>query len=168
MRKDIIFSAAANVAKKFSSPFDLLDSLGAVTVLSDKYSPDGLKGYCYFPKRTMFVVINAKLSEAEQRIVAAHEAAHVILHKDHLKIAPMRDFYLYDMKNRLEYEANMFAADFLISDEQVRELTEDWDYFSMCKKLAVSPDLMSFKLFSMTSRGYPYTLPQNLNSTFLK
>ena len=54
--------------------------------------------------------------------------------------------------------------------EAIEELTEqeDMDYFRMCKELYVSPDLMSFKLFSMIQRGYRYNLPQGLNSTFLK
>ena len=74
------------------------------------------------------------------------------------------------MTSKTEYQANLFAADFLISDEEVEELTarEDMDYFRMCNELCVSPDLTSFKLFSMIQRGYRYNLPQNLNSTFLK
>ena len=53
---------------------------------------------------------------------------------------------------------------------EVEALTaqEDMDYFRICKELYVSPDLMSFKLFSMIQRGYQYNLPQGLNSTFLK
>ena len=99
-----------------------------------------------------------------------HEAAHVILHQAQIKVAPMRDNVIYDMTSRTEYQANLFTADFLISDEAIEELTEqeDMDCFRMCKELYVSPDLMSFKLFSMIQRGYRYNLPQGLNSTFLK
>ncbi|NLV51291.1 MAG: ImmA/IrrE family metallo-endopeptidase [Clostridiales bacterium] len=137
---------------------------------SRAYGRNGLKGYCYFSKRTIFVVLNAFLPEVEKRIVAMHEAAHVILHRDLIRVAPMKDNIIYDMTSKTEYQANLFTADFLISDDEVEELTadEDMDYFRMCKALHVSPDLMSFKLFSMIQRGYQYKLPQGLNSTFLK
>jgi Zn-dependent peptidase ImmA (M78 family) len=155
---------------KTNDPYELLDALGVEVRESHAYGPHGLKGYCYFSKRTIFVVLNAFLPEIEQRIVAMHEAAHVILHQAQIKVAPMRDNVIYDMTSRTEYQANLFTADFLISDEAIEELTEqeDMDYFRMCKELYVSPDLMSFKLFSMIQRGYRYNLPQGLNSTFLK
>jgi Zn-dependent peptidase ImmA (M78 family) len=155
---------------KTNDPYELLDALGVELRESDLYGPKGLKGYCFFSKRTMFVVLNAYLCEAEMRIVAMHEAAHVILHRDRIVVAPMKDEIIYDMTSKTEYQANLFAADYLISDDEVEELRaqEDNDYFRMCKMLYVSPDILSFKLFSMIQRGYHYNLPQNLNSTFLK
>lgn len=160
----------AKAKYKTNDPYELLDALGVNLRESRAYGPRGLKGYCYFSKRTIFVVLNAFLPEAEQRIVAMHEAAHVILHQDMIRVAPMKDNLIYDMTSRTEYQANLFAADYLIYDEEVEALTaqEDMDYFRICKELYVSPDLMSFKLFSMIQRGYRYNLPQDLNSKFLK
>jgi Zn-dependent peptidase ImmA (M78 family) len=172
MTGDFIHREVHRVMAKYKTndPYELLDALGVEVRESHAYGPHGLKGYCYFSKRTIFVVLNAFLPEIEQRIVAMHEAAHVILHQAQIKVAPMRDNVIYDMTSRTEYQANLFTADFLISDEAIEELTEqeDMDYFRMCKELYVSPDLMSFKLFSMIQRGYRYNLPQGLNSTFLK
>ncbi|MEF9970856.1 MAG: ImmA/IrrE family metallo-endopeptidase [Oscillospiraceae bacterium] len=171
MQTDNIFGEVKKLQKKFNTrdPFELLDCLGVVQKTSFAYPKNGLKGYCYFSKRSTFAVLNGNLSPEEIRIVAAHEAAHAVLHKDLLKLAPLRDFCLYDMKNRREYDANLFAADFLISDESVEELSanEEMDYFRMCAELCISPDLMAFKLFSMIRRGYNYRLPQGLNSGFL-
>ena len=172
MSGDYIHREVLRIQAKYktSDPYELLDALGAELRESCAYGPKGLKGYCYFSKRTIFVVINGYLSEIEQRIVAMHEAAHIVLHQELIKLAPMKDKVIYDMTSKTEYQANLFAADFLISDEEVEELTarEDMDYFRMCNELCVSPDLISFKLFSMIQRGYRYNLPQNLNSTFLK
>lgn len=172
MTGDYIHREVLRIMAKYKTndPYELLEALGVELRKSQAYGPGGLKGYCYFSKRTIFVVLNAYLSEAEQRIVAAHEAAHVVLHKNIIKVAPMKDSVIYDMASRPEYQANLFSADFLISDEDVEVLTEqeDIDYFHMCKEFYVSPDLMSFKLFSMIQRGYRYNLPQNLNSTFMK
>lgn len=172
MSGDYIHREVLRVIAKYKTndPYELLDAIGAEMRESRAYGRHGLKGYCYFSKRTIFVVLNAFLPEAEKRIVAMHEAAHVILHRDLIRIAPMKDNVIYDMTSKTEYQANLFTADFLISDDEVEELTdcEDMDYFRMCKELYVSPDLMSFKLFSMIQRGYRYKLPQGLNSTFLK
>ena len=115
------------------------------------YSYQKLKGYCYIANRSKFVIINGLLAPAEKKIVAAHEATHPILHKDLIKAAPLRDFTLYDMTSSTEYKANLFTADFLIEDEENNELSNDDDmnYFEMCQTLHTSPDLMSFKLFSL-------------------
>ena len=172
MRNDFIFEKANKLIEKYNSrdPFELLDELGAVVVFSRKYSADSLKGYCLLANRTIYVVINDFLCEAEQRVVAMHELGHIILHRHILQVAPMRDFELYGMKDKTEYEANLFAADSLIPDAEVEELAKDehMDYFSMCKTLCISPELMSFKLYSLIHRGYNYKLPQNINSGFLK
>lgn len=172
MNSDFIRREALRCRKRCGSgdPYELLDALGVELRESEAYGPHGLKGYCFFSKRTIFVVLNALLPEAERRIVAAHEAAHVVLHRELIEVAPMRDMTIYDMTSKTEYQANLFAAELLISDGEVEALTAeaDMDYFRMCAELSVSPDLMSFKLYSMISRGYNYCLPQNLNSTFLK
>ena len=122
--------------------------------------------------RTTYVVINGNLTDSEKRIVAAHELGHIVLHKDHLKLAPMKDSILYDMTGKLEYQANSFAADLLISDAEIRSLLkeEEMDYFEACHRLDTAPDLISFKLFNLNKRNTSYNLPlpTNLNSVFLR
>ena len=138
-----------------------------VVIESDRYN--SLKGYCFISCQTTYVVINALLTEAEKRIVGAHELAHIILHRNHLKLAPMKDTLLYDMASQTEYEANLFAADLLLDDEDIHKISQDenMDYFNMCKALYVTPDFMSFKLFSLIRRGHAYNLPQEIDSRFL-
>ncbi len=77
MSGDYIHREVLRIQAKYktSDPYELLDALGAELRESCAYGPKGLKGYCYFSKRTIFVVINGCLSEIEQRIVAMHEAA---------------------------------------------------------------------------------------------
>ena len=66
-------------------------------------------------------------------------------------------------------EANLFAANLLLSDTDIEKMSqnEDMDYFQMCQSLYLSPELVSFKLFSLTKRGHAYNMPLNLNSKFL-
>ena len=103
--------------------------------------------------------------------MAAHELGHIVLHHNELKMAPMLDDKLYNMVDDTEYQANLFTADLLISDQDVAELAqnEDLDYFSFCsaQSSAASPELMSFKLYSLIHRGQNYNMPLDLNSRFL-
>ena len=72
--------------------------------------------------KTIYVMINSFLSEEEKMIVAAHELGHIILHRSQLKMAPMQDDTLYNMTDNTEYQANLFAADLLIEDEDIEEI----------------------------------------------
>lgn len=170
MGKTYIYDEVERLVKKCKSrnPFDILNTLNVVVMESSSYQK--LKGYCFSANRTVYVVINESLHPALKKIVAAHELAHIILHKNMLQIAPMKDSVLYDMTSETEYEANLFAADLLIPDETVTDMSkdEDMDYFKMCQTLNTSPDLMSFKLFSLIKRGYAYPMPPlDMNSAFL-
>ena len=153
-------------------PFELLDAIGAVTWLSYEFEACGLKGFAAILNNISYAMINGNLSEEERRIVAGHEAAHLILHKDEILQSPgcsIRDFSLYDGTGRLEFEANSFLADFLVSDAQVMEATKDsdGDYFFMAKMLHLPPPLLTFKLRSMIQRGYNLKNPAMLQSGFL-
>ena len=167
-----IFDQAQLCRKRFhtSDPYELLRGMGAVLVLSTKYPPDGLRGYCTVMNRTMYVVINANQPEEVQRVVAAHEAGHLIVHRKQLKTGAMSDFDVYNVRSHLEREANFFAADFLLSDDDVMDVMQsnEADYFDAAKELLIPAPFFAFKLYSMVRRGYNMTVPVDLNSTFLK
>ncbi len=169
MRAEYIYSQVGRLVRRYHTrnPLMLLSCLNVVVGHTDRY--EKLKGYCFSSCRTYYVMISSRISDEEQRIVAAHELGHVLLHKAQLRMAPMRDSLIYNMTDQTEYEANLFAADLLIPDESVEELASDPDagYFDMCSALYVTPDLMSFKLFSLTQRGHSYSLPQEPDSRFL-
>ena len=78
---------------------------------TDRY--EKLKGYCFMSCQTIYVMVSSFLSEEEKKIVAAHELGHIILHRSQLKMAPMKDDVLYNMRDNTEYEANLFAADLI-------------------------------------------------------
>ena len=96
-----------------------------------------LKGYCFMSCKTVYVMISSFPSEEEKMIVAAHELGRIILHRSQLKMAPMQDDTLYNMTDNTEYQANLFAADLLIEDEEIEDMVqnEDLDYFGLCSSL---------------------------------
>ena len=168
----MIFDQAQRCRKRFhtSDPFELLKNMGVVLMYSTKYPRDGLRGYCTVMNRIMYVVINANQTEEEQRVVAAHEAGHLVLHRTQLKAGAMSDFDVFNVKSRLERQANFFAADFLINDNDALNIIQsnDVDFFDAAKELLIPAPFFAFKLYSMVDRGYAMRMPVDLDSTFLK
>jgi len=118
-------------------------------------------------------VINGRLSEAEQRIVAIHEAAHLLIHPKEIVSSPfqaLRDFHLFDSSGLIEHQANLFSADYLLEDKAVLDLVygEQMDFFNTAGTLSVPAHLLAFKLYSMMWRGYNVRMPVDLDSRFLR
>ena len=169
-----IFMEAEQAAKKFHTrnPYELLDAIGAKLSVSYEYDADGLKGFSTILNRTMYAVINGKLNEHDKRIVAGHEAAHLILHRTEIMLSPakaMKDFDLFRSTGKLEHQANQFLADFLVSDNDLLEVSADAesDFFATARTLKIPPPLMAFKLYSMIQRGFNLKNPADLKSNFL-
>lgn len=136
-----IFLETEPLARKYGTrdPFELLDSLNVVVEFSMAFPCEGLKGFCTIMNRTCYVVINAHLRSEEQRIVAGHEAGHIVVHADDLKIGMFRDSDIYTATGRMEREANTFAADFLIPDDEVMEHLRSCDanFFNVARTLCI-------------------------------
>ena len=148
MENNYIYTKVEKLVRRFRSrdPFELLDCMNVVVGETSNYKK--LKGYCFMSCQTIYVMISSFLSEEEQRIVAAHELGHIILHRSQLKMAPMKDDVLYNMMDSTEYEANLFAADLLLEDDDVAEMSknEALTYVGCCSSLNASPGLMSLEL----------------------
>ena len=148
-------------------PFELLDAMHVhVRFCFDLRST---KGFSRYFLRQYFVGINGNLPESEQRIVAAHELGHIVLHAHELRAAPLFDTAVYDKRSSTEYEANLFAADLLLQDEEVLRTAgrPETDLGSLCLALGTTPGLMNFKLLSMRKRGTDIPLPFECDSRFL-
>ena len=169
LRNTYIYTETKKLIKKYGTrdPFEIMDQMNIVVGETSRYKT--LKGYCFMSCKTIYVMINSFLSEEEKMIVAAHELGHIILHRSQLKMAPMQDDTLYNMTDNTEYQANLFAADLLINDEEIEDMVqnEDLDYFGLCSSLNATPELMSFKLYSLTKRGQAYHMPMEIQSNFL-
>ena len=169
-----IHRKAEHIVQKYGTrnPYELLDAMGAVTRITYEFEPKGLKGFAAIMNGICYATVNGNLTEQERFIVAGHEAAHLILHRQEILLSPacaLKDFNLYDNSGKLEFEANSFLADFLISDEQVMDIISnpDRDYFSAAKELFLPPPLFAFKLYSMMHRGFNVRNPACLKSDFL-
>lgn len=150
---------------KTRDPFELMDALN---IYVGYRTFNSLKGFYCVMNRERHIILNDTLCEIEQRLVAAHELGHDRLHQSFAKVSPMKDFQLYDMTSKPEYQANLFAAELLIADKDVISLAQDgMDYHNISQLLEIPSDLLTFKLHSLNQRGYKFNLPLNVSSCFL-
>ena len=91
------------------NPFEIARQLGIEVMFCDDFGP--LKGMYRVIKRNRFIFINKNMSERMQIIVCAHELGHDQLHRKLAKTNALREFMLYDMTTRPEYEAKTTSAD---------------------------------------------------------
>lgn len=164
MKKSIHEKVEALVKKHGTrNPEELASSLGIKVVYNPEFSR--LKGFYSVILRSRFIVINDNLSPHDKRIVLSHEIGHDILHRALAGDSTLREFVLYDMKSRPEYEANLFAAELLLTDAEVLTLAkEGFDIEQMSKILNTDINLAAIKLSAMNSRGYNFnTIPPKRN-----
>ena len=132
--------------------------------------PNCCKGFCMRECRKTCIVINSDLPEIIQQIILIHEIGHALLHQKTLQIKCFHDFELFDSTSLMEYEANIFAAEFLMDDEDVlAKLNDDISFFGAAALLRVPPELLDFKFRLMKRNGYKVIDPPLMaNSNFLK
>ena len=133
LRNTYIYTETKKLIKKYDTrdPFEIIDQMNIVVGETSRYKT--LKGYCFMSCKTIYVMISSFLSEEEKMIVAAHELGHIILHRSQLKMAPMQDDTLYNMTDNTEYQANLFAADLLIEDEDIEEMVQNEVRLIICR-----------------------------------
>ena len=150
-----------------TDPFSLCSLLGILVC----YSPmgkgkDAIKGF--FVKSNRIKVIS-DLPYMIQRIITAHELGHAMLHADS-GIYAFHELALFDDSSRCEKEANLFASELLISDDDFFAALENGQAFCQAaSSLNVPPELLDFKARLMKEKGYTLAnSPITANNKFLK
>lgn len=164
---DYIRSISNRIIKKYRTrnPFAIAEALNIEVLYFDL---GNLKGFYKKDGHNRFIVINENLDDPLKKIVCAHELGHDQLHRHLAKHNYLKEFMLYDMKSKPEYEANMFAAELLLDDEEVNDILQmEYDFFQSAKYLYVDENLLSIKMYSMNERGYDFNIPIKHDSCFL-
>lgn len=151
-------------------PFTLARDMGILLVLEPMgCKPRSCKGFFLAQSRKRTIIVNSDLPESLRRIVCMHEIGHAVLHAKQSGGSAFHDFALFESTSRAEYEANMFAADYLLDDAVVLEqLNEDGFFFAAASMLCVPAELLDFKFRILKNKGYKLDVPLMANSNFLK
>ncbi|MBQ2627912.1 MAG: ImmA/IrrE family metallo-endopeptidase [Eubacterium sp.] len=147
-------------------PFQLAKRLGyCVKFINTKKQ----KGFCKIYLNNYFIFINENMSPQMQRMTCAHELGHLLLHKDALtKQGCLVEMELFDITDQRELEANQFAANILIDDEELLELLKDGnDVVRIASMLHVNVNMLMVKLLTMNKSGYDFNVPFEPKSAFM-
>ena len=167
---DYITEVAEKLTRKQKTrdPYELCDALGIRVRYKDL--GNDIKAYYFYHSRIRNIVLNTRISEAVQRILVAHELGHDRLHMDIAMLKGFQEVELFDMALPTEFEANLFAAEILIDDDELLELLNDEDksFFGVARELYVPAPLLDFKFRMLKHKGYRIEPPQIANGDFLK
>lgn len=101
------------------NPLELADCLG----IRINYCELGsIRGFFVFKNRIKQIFLNYNLPNYEKRFVLAHEIGHSLLHPEQNTMFLQNTFF---STSKLEIEANRFAIELLMSDEDIQE---HWEY----------------------------------------
>lgn len=149
---------------KTNNPFVLAEKLNVNVRF--KYLED-LKGFYTVSQRNRFICINENLDETMTKIVACHELGHDQLHRNVIQF--FTESNIYNMADIAEYEANIFAAEILVDDNEVIEILKSgYNFFACAKMLYIDENLLSIKLHGMNNRGFSVSVPVRYKGAFLK
>ena len=106
--------------------------------------------------RHRFIFISKNLSPLMERIVLLHELGHDALHRFEAAHNTFHEFNLFDMQNnRLEYEANMFAAEVSLPDDEFLEYAAmGYDVSAIASVMDSDINLVALKAARLSSEGY--------------
>lgn len=169
MSVELITQKGAKLVRKFDTrdPFKIAKDLGIKVMFVDDFKD--LKGVYRVIKRNRWIFINSNLSEWMQKVVCAHELGHDQLHRHLATGDGMMEFVLYDMASRPEYEANVFASEILLPDDEILEhIYNGYDSQQIACMMHSDINLVALKAATLDfKRGYGF---RNIgyDSRFLK
>lgn len=126
-----------------------------------------LKGFYIFENNCRYIVINEELDEATKSVVCAHELGHDMLHRK-LSVGGIRENTLFLANNKTEREANLFASEILISDDDILSALSECDSIKrLSAQLGLPSELIQYKLEAMNFKGHNFKL-SDVKNDFLK
>lgn len=127
------------------------------------------KGAYKVIERNRFIFIKEDLPQVMYSIVLLHEIGHDILHRhEAVRAGGFQEFNIFDMSSRrMEYEANIFAAQVALPDDEVLEyILQGYDVGQIARAMESDINLMALKVAELSHRGYSFQR-QEYRSDFL-
>ena len=133
---------ARSLVRRYNSrnPFEIIENLNAIVVF---YPLEGVRGFYQYFQRNNIIYIDERLSDKEKLFVCAHELAHMILHKKSNEI--FMDSRTHFKTNKFETEADTFAMELLVSDEDIEE-NKDFTTMQIARLLGYDQRLVELRL----------------------
>ena len=120
--------------------------------------------------RNRFIFIKQDLHPVMSNIVMLHEIGHDILHQSEaIAAGGFKEFNIFNIHDiRMEYEANIFASQVALDDDEFLELCEKgYDIQQIARALHSDINLVALKSDTLISQGYRLRQQEHTND-FLK
>lgn len=138
---------------KTNDPMELCERMGISVYVRPDF--ERLLGMYAIVAGRRCIFLNGNLDDNQRSVVLAHEIGHDQLHRKEARTQGLSEFTLFNMKQRPEYEANVFAAHLLLDEEQIDQLgKEGMDVVSIAKTLETDINLVLIKIHEMKRKGY--------------
>lgn len=171
---DLIRSKVRKIKSKYSDSHNMkkiADSMDIeIRELDMGKNDSSIKAMSCIISRIPIIILNENLSDIAKNFITAHELGHIVLHSDQLK-EPVTEISFFDAMRSLENEANLFASELMIEDEEMLELLsyESKTIFQISSILNVPYELCAYKIKMMQTGGFKVaSLPYEPESDFLK
>ncbi len=105
---------------KTRNPYELIDAMGIILQYGEHMKK--VRGFYLYANRIKLICVGNELPEHIEKFVISHELGHAVMHKQ--SSAPFLQSTFLSL-DKMEIEANKFAAELVISDE---EIMEHWEY----------------------------------------
>lgn len=112
---------------KTLNPFEIAAQKNIHVIKWDLH--EQINGYYKYDRRNQYIVINCNLDDDFQRVVCAHELGHAILHTR--VNTPFMTRNTFFNVNKIEREANRFAAELLIPNNSIQEYNNIYEIASL-------------------------------------
>ena len=146
-------------------PFEIARAEG---VRVCRYDLGSLAGMYVVIKDTPFIAISEGLESREAHTVCAHELGHHFLHLSLARTSALADSSLFSGGGRLENEANAFACQLLVSDDDILDaMNGKSELLTVASELGVPTELAAIKCEMLREKGYRIN-PLYFSSDFMK
>ena len=146
----------------------LTQELGIHVEFADDYKD--LLGMYFNKWHHRFIFLNSRLDEDWLPMVLAHEIGHDQLHRSAaIAAGGFQEFNLFNMADRaMEYEANMFAAQVALPDEEILEyIMRGCDVAQIAQLMHSDINLVALKTAELNRQGRRFRQPEH-RCDFLK
>lgn len=136
------------------NPLQLAEALGIQILYSSGLQ--SLKGMYFTYQGDRYIILNDNLDPDMANIVCAHELGHDQLHRAFAGEHALMETMVFDPSNRLEYEANVFAASFLLDEKEMLEYIYDYGYNAdqIAQAMHTDVNLVALKVKELSEKGY--------------
>lgn len=162
-----IYNLADEIVRQYGTrrPDAIADGSGIQIFYSNNLKK--LLGMYTCQNNNRIIIVNDRLDAPLKEIVKAHEIGHDELHRELVQEDGLMEFRLLNATNGVEYEANVFAAHLLLSDDDVYSaLKQGYDIQTVSKMLSTETNLLMIKIKEMNKLGYKIPLTNEYDRKF--